>query len=141
MIQLGQQPEAGLRASEGRATGRLMLLHPKLSHSPRHGQRPLRPVWPGCLVARAAVRAVVCRWKKDPNQVKKAKNNLAASRVFLFVVSFCQAIVHSRSAVGSLEGVGSESVRVTWMAGEEPIRVDPNSQRCRESFALNHAVS
>ena len=83
MIQLGQQPEAGLRASEGRATGRLMLLHPKLSHSPRHGQRPLRPVWPGCLVARAAVRAVVCRWKKDPNQVKKAKNNLAASRVFL----------------------------------------------------------
>ena len=83
----------------------------------------------------------MCRWKKNPNQVKKAKNNLAASRVFLFVVSFCQAIVHSRSAVGSSEGVGGKSVRVTWMAGKEPIRVDPTSQRCRESFALNLAVS
>ena len=74
-------------------------------------------------------------------QVKKAKNNLAVSRALLFVLSFCWVIVHSRSAVGSSEGVGSESVRITWTAGEDPISVDPTSQRCRESFALSHAVS
>lgn len=39
MIQLGEQPEAGLRASDRRVKGRLML-HPKLSPQPHLARLP-----------------------------------------------------------------------------------------------------
>ena len=40
MIQLGEQREAGLRASDRQGKGRLMLLHPKLSPQPRLARLP-----------------------------------------------------------------------------------------------------
>lgn len=71
----------------------------------------------------------LCATGGKPKSGRESKKHLAPPHALQFVAS-CQMIVNLRQWDGSLEK-GSEELALG----------DPTSQRCRESFALNHAVS